>query len=29
MTDIVAYKIKKRDLSDWIKRRVQEIEDSA
>lgn len=28
MSDIVAYKIQKRDLTEWIKRRIQEIEDS-
>ena len=27
MADIVAYKTKGRDLADWIKRRIQEIED--
>lgn len=27
MTDIVAYKIQKRDLTEWIKRRIHEIED--
>jgi CRISPR/Cas system-associated exonuclease Cas4 (RecB family) len=28
MSDIVAYSVQKRDLSEWIKRRIQEIEDS-
>jgi len=28
MNDIVTYKVKKRDLSDWIKTRINEIEDS-
>jgi CRISPR/Cas system-associated exonuclease Cas4 (RecB family) len=28
MTDIVAYKIKKRDLAEWIKSRIEEIEES-
>ena len=28
MSDIVTYKIKKRDLSKWIKTRIQEIEDA-
>ncbi len=28
MSDIVAYKIQKRDLTEWMKRRIQEIEDS-
>jgi len=28
MSDIVTYKVKKRDLSNWIKTRVQEIEDA-
>lgn len=28
MADIVAYKIQRRDLTEWIKRRIQEIEDS-
>ena len=26
MTDIVTYKVQKRDLSDWIKTRIQEID---
>jgi CRISPR/Cas system-associated exonuclease Cas4 (RecB family) len=28
MTDIVTYKVQKKDLSNWIKTRVQEIENS-
>ncbi|MGY5148890.1 MAG: PD-(D/E)XK nuclease family protein [Candidatus Nitrosopumilus sp. bin_68KS] len=28
MSDIVTYKVEKRDLSDWLKTRVQEIEES-
>jgi CRISPR/Cas system-associated exonuclease Cas4 (RecB family) len=28
MSDIVAYKVQKRDLTEWIRRRIQEIEDS-
>jgi hypothetical protein len=28
MSDIVAYIIRKRDLTEWIKRRIQEIENS-
>ena len=28
MTDIVTYKVQKRDLADWIKTRIQEIENS-
>jgi hypothetical protein len=28
MSDIVAYKIQKNDLTEWLKRRIQEIEDS-
>jgi CRISPR/Cas system-associated exonuclease Cas4 (RecB family) len=28
MNDIVAYKVEKRDLTDWIKTRIQELEDS-
>ena len=28
MADIVTYKVQKRDLSDWIKTRIQEIEDA-
>ena len=27
MSDIVTYKVEKRDLTDWIKTRIQEIED--
>ena len=28
MTNIVTYKVKKRDLTDWIKTRIHEIDDS-
>jgi CRISPR/Cas system-associated exonuclease Cas4 (RecB family) len=28
MTDIVTYKVEKRDLTDWINSRIQEIEDA-
>jgi len=28
MTDIVTYKVQKRDLTDWIKTRISEIENS-
>ncbi len=28
MSDIVAYKIQKRDLTEWIKKRIQDIENS-
>ncbi|EGG41364.1 Hypothetical protein Nlim_1827 [Candidatus Nitrosarchaeum limnium SFB1] len=28
MTDIVTYKVQKRDLNDWINTRIQEIEDA-
>jgi hypothetical protein len=27
MSDIVTYKIQKRDLAEWIRRRIQKIED--
>jgi hypothetical protein len=28
MSDIITYNVKKRDLSEWIKMRIGEIEDS-
>ena len=28
MNDIVTYKVQKRELTDWIRARIQELEDS-
>ena len=28
MNDIITYNVQKRDLSEWIKKRIHEIEDS-
>jgi CRISPR/Cas system-associated exonuclease Cas4 (RecB family) len=28
MSDIVVYKVQKKDLTEWIKMRIQELEDS-